>query len=113
MATVPFAGRVGDYVFRLSPAHGRQAAAQVALLLRCFFVFIIFHVIPREPESFWYYLVLSTVVGVFAGWPTAVNRPILAEIVKPQHKATVFSLVCSVMSPKLCGISSICVFPLV
>ncbi|EPR58840.1 transporter, major facilitator family protein [Toxoplasma gondii GT1] len=94
MFVAPFVGCLGDYASRLSRDHGRPLVAQISLILRSGLMAILLTCIPLQPSSFWIFLVLSVLIGFLAGWPgVGVNRPILSEIVKPQHRATVFALV--------------------
>ncbi|PFH33628.1 transporter, major facilitator family protein [Besnoitia besnoiti] len=94
MFVAPFVGCMGDYASRLSPDHGRPLVAQVSLLLRSGLMAVMLTCVPLRASSFWIFLVLAVLIGFLAGWPgVGVNRPILSEIVKPQHRATVFALV--------------------
>ncbi|CDJ61152.1 hypothetical protein, conserved [Eimeria maxima] len=44
--------------------------------------------------SVWIFVLLAILIGFLAGWPgVGVNRPILTEIVNPEHRATTFALV--------------------
>ena len=52
-------------------------------------------VIPKEESSFGVFLLLALLVGLSSMAGVAVNRPILADVVRPNHKATVFALVSS------------------
>ncbi|PHJ22309.1 major facilitator family protein [Cystoisospora suis] len=94
MFVAPFVGCLGDYVSRLSPDHGRPFLAQASLLLRSALMAVMLVCIPLKASSFWAFLTLAILIGFLAGWPgVGVNRPILSEVVKPQHRATVFALV--------------------
>ncbi|KAL8444981.1 hypothetical protein Emed_005950 [Eimeria media] len=94
MVVAPFIGCAGDYVHSKYPNHGRQCLAQVCIVLRCVLMTIMLICVPRQPESLWIFCILAILVGFLAGWPgVGVNRPILTEIVKPEHRATTFALV--------------------
>ena len=87
-------GVVTDAIHKKYPVRGRPVVAQTAILLRCVLLFIMLRCIGRSPQSFYHFLTLSAAIGLLAGWPgIGVNRPILTEIVNPNHRATVFSLV--------------------
>ncbi|CDJ36692.1 uncharacterized protein EMH_0093730 [Eimeria mitis] len=50
--------------------------------------------VPREAHSIGIFVLLAVLIGFLAGWPgVGVNRPILTEIVNPEHRATTFALV--------------------
>ncbi|KAL8427835.1 hypothetical protein Efla_005801 [Eimeria flavescens] len=94
MVVAPIIGCAGDYVHSKYPNHGRQCLAQVCILLRCILMTMMLTLVPRQPHSLWIFLVLAIIIGLLAGWPgVGVNRPILTEIVKPEHRATTFALV--------------------
>ncbi|KAL8435401.1 hypothetical protein ACSSS7_002533 [Eimeria intestinalis] len=94
MVIAPFIGCAGDYVHSKYPNHGRQCLAQVCIFLRCVLMTVMLTCVPRQPESLWTFFILAILVGLLAGWPgVGVNRPILTEIVKPEHRATTFALV--------------------
>lgn len=94
MVVAPVIGCVGDYIHSKYPYHGRQFLAQVCIVARCVLMAVMLAFVPREADSLWIFLVLAILIGFLAGWPgVGVNRPILTEIVKPQHRATTFALV--------------------
>lgn len=94
MLVAPFVGCLGDAVHRRYPNKGRPVIAQSAILVRSLLMFSILYCVPKKRESFLLFLLLSSLIGLMAGWPgVGVNRPILTEIVLPKHRATVFSLV--------------------
>ncbi|KAL8270167.1 hypothetical protein Esti_005894 [Eimeria stiedai] len=94
MVVAPFIGCAGDYVHSKYPNHGRQCLAQVCIILRCALMTVMLICVPRQTESLWSFFVLAILLGFLAGWPgVGVNRPILTEIVKPEHRATTFAMV--------------------
>eukprot|EP00918_Siedleckia_nematoides_P019065 GHVU01040649.1.p1 GENE.GHVU01040649.1~~GHVU01040649.1.p1 ORF type:complete len:389 (+),score=15.35 GHVU01040649.1:53-1168(+) len=94
MAIAPCVGHVGDFFYRRSPQHGRTLMAQIAILTRTTLMTIVLLVIPKRADSFPWYLTLATLIGFMAGWPgVGANRPILTEIVEPEYRATVYSMV--------------------
>ena len=94
MLISPFVGRMTDLIHRFHPQKGRALVAQIAIILRCILMYIMLRCIDRSPRSFISFLFVSSCIGLLAGWPgVGVNRPILTEIVLPNHRATVFSLV--------------------
>lgn len=52
-------------------------------------------IVPKEETSFAVFMLLALLVGFSSMAGVAVNRPILADVVRPNHKATVFALVSS------------------
>ncbi|KAL7067174.1 major facilitator superfamily protein [Cryptosporidium serpentis] len=89
----PIVGKVADYTEFLSPKHGRQFMAQLAIFLRIILMLILLLFIPWGRNFFIYYLIISIFIGFMAGWPgVGASRPILCEIVKPQHRGTFFAV---------------------
>lgn len=94
MVIAPVIGCVGDHVYSKYPHHGRQSLAQVCIVARCVLMSVMLTCVPRKADSLWTFLALAILIGFLAGWPgVGVNRPILAEIVWPEHRATAFALV--------------------
>lgn len=54
---------------------------------------IAYVVVPKNREYFGVFFILALVMGLSSMAGVAVNRPILADVVRPDHKATVFSIV--------------------
>ncbi|CUV04436.1 unnamed protein product [Cryptosporidium hominis] len=89
----PFVGKASDYIESIYPWIGRQALAQTAILLRIIFMIILLRYIPWGSHYFFYYLVVSILIGFMAGWPgVGASRPILCQIVLPHHRATLFAM---------------------
>ena len=94
MVVAPVVGRATDYVHSRYPYHGRQFLAQVCIIARCILMTIMLTCVPREARSLWIFVGLGILIGLLAGWPgVGVNRPILTEIVQPEHRATTFAMV--------------------
>ncbi|KAF7458353.1 transporter, major facilitator family protein [Cryptosporidium felis] len=88
----PFVGKASDYIESIYPWIGRQVLAQSAILLRIVFMFILLRCIPWGSANFVYYLLVSILIGFMAGWPgVGASRPILCQIVRPHHRATLFA----------------------
>lgn len=99
MFVAPVVGCIGDFVHEKYPRHGRQCLAQVSIALRSILMTIMLLCIPRSPHFLWAFVITATLIGFLAGWPgVGVNRPIMTEIVKPEHRATIFAMV----SPASC-----------
>ncbi|OII72464.1 uncharacterized protein cubi_00459 [Cryptosporidium ubiquitum] len=89
----PFVGKASDYIESIYPWIGRQALAQTAILLRIIFMVILLRYIPWGTNYFFYYLIVSILIGFMAGWPgVGASRPILCQIVLPHHRATLFAI---------------------
>ena len=98
MVVAPVIGYTGDYIHSRYPHHGRQCLAQVCIIARCILMTAMLTCEPREAQSLWIFVVLAVLIGFLAGWPgVGVNRPILTEIVHPEHRATTFALVSEVI----------------
>lgn len=94
MVVAPMIGCAGDYVHSKYPHHGRQCLAQVCIAARCILMTVMLTCVPRVPDSLWTFVFLAVLIGFLAGWPgVGVNRPILTEIVQPEHRATTFAMV--------------------
>ncbi|KAL8442576.1 hypothetical protein Emag_006347 [Eimeria magna] len=85
-------GLLGDYSFQWSPAHGRPLVGQFAMAVRVPLLIIAYVVVPNDEESFAVFMLLALLVGLPSMAGVAVNRLILADVVRPNHKATVFAL---------------------
>ncbi|CDI84295.1 Os09g0371300 protein, related [Eimeria praecox] len=94
MVVAPVIGYTGDIVHSRYPNHGRQCLAQVCIVARCILMTVMLTCVPREAQSVLIFVLLAILIGFLAGWPgVGVNRPILTEIVNPEHRATTFALV--------------------
>lgn len=94
MIVAPVIGYTGDIVHSRYPNHGRQCLAQVCIVVRCMLMTVMLTCVPRVATSVWIFVLLAILIGFLAGWPgVGVNRPILTEIVNPEHRATTFALV--------------------
>lgn len=94
MLVSPVVGRVSDAAARRFEDRGRAALAQGALALRAMLMLTLLRGLEPHPKNFGGFVVLSALVGLMAGWPgVGANRPVLTEIVMPQHRATAFALV--------------------
>ncbi|KAL8451340.1 hypothetical protein Emag_002775 [Eimeria magna] len=89
-------GLLGDYLFQWSPAHGRPLVGQFAMAIRVPLLIIAYVIVPKDEESFAVFMLLALLVGLSSMAGVAVNRPILADVVRPNHKATVFALTVAV-----------------
>ncbi|CDJ66536.1 hypothetical protein, conserved [Eimeria necatrix] len=94
MVVAPVIGCTGDFIHSRYPYHGRQCLAQICIVARCLLMTIMLTCVPREASSLGTFVILAVLMGFLAGWPgVGVNRPILTEIVYPEHRATTFALV--------------------
>ncbi|EAK89024.1 12 transmembrane domain protein MFS family sugar transporter [Cryptosporidium parvum Iowa II] len=88
----PMGGLLGDCLNRISADHGRPLVGQISMAIRIPIMCILFLVIPKESSSFYYFMVLSFLMGFFAIAGAAASRPILSDVVRASHRATVFSI---------------------
>ncbi|KAL8427284.1 hypothetical protein Efla_002722 [Eimeria flavescens] len=89
-------GLLGDRLFQWSPAHGRPLVGQFAMAIRVPLLIIAYVVVPKDESSFGVFMLIALLVGLSSMAGVAVNRPILADVVRPNHKATVFALTVAV-----------------
>ncbi|EZG55490.1 putative transmembrane protein [Gregarina niphandrodes] len=89
----PVGGLIGDHISRTrSPNHGRPLMAQVSMILRLPIVFILLKLTPRSQGSFAAFAAMSFLLGLSSFAGAAVNRPIMTEVVLPEHRATAFAI---------------------
>ncbi|CDJ47122.1 transmembrane domian-containing protein, putative [Eimeria brunetti] len=89
-------GLLGDKLYDWSPGHGRPLVGQFAMAVRVPLLVVAYVVVPKEETSFAVFMLLALLVGLSSMAGVAVNRPILADVVRPNHKATVFALTVAV-----------------
>lgn len=63
------------------------------MAMRVPLLIIAYVVVPKNREYFGAFFVIALIMGLSSMAGVAVNRPILADVVRPDHKATVFSIV--------------------
>ncbi|CXI51767.1 metabolite/drug transporter, putative [Plasmodium berghei] len=89
----PFIGIISDYIYKLNKDINRQLIGMCTHFLRIILMFIMFFFVPKEPESFIYFIIISLFMGILSGWVNiGAHKPILIEIVKQKHTAFVMSL---------------------
>ncbi|OEH74396.1 transmembrane domain-containing protein [Cyclospora cayetanensis] len=89
-------GLLGDRLFHWSPGHGRPLVGQFAMAVRVPVLVVAYLVVPKEETAFAVFMILALIIGLSSMAGVAVNRPILADVVRPNHKATVFALTVAV-----------------
>ncbi|PFH34787.1 transporter, major facilitator family protein [Besnoitia besnoiti] len=85
-------GLLGDHLFHWSRGHGRPLVGQVAMLCRIPLLVLAYVVVPKEEDYFYAYFIIALLVGFTSMSGVAVNRPILSDVVRPDHKGTVFAI---------------------
>ncbi|VEV56870.1 major facilitator superfamily domain-containing protein, putative [Plasmodium vinckei vinckei] len=89
----PFIGIISDYIYKLNRDINRQLIGMCTHFIRITLMFIMFYFIPKEPESFIYFVIISLLMGMLSGWVNiGAHKPILIDIVKQKHTAFVISL---------------------
>ncbi|KAH8741390.1 transmembrane domain protein MFS family sugar transporter [Cryptosporidium ryanae] len=88
----PLGGLMGDYLNNITEDHGRPLVGQISMAIRIPIMCILFLVVPKEASSIYYFLLLSFLLGFFAIAGAASSRPILSDVVRASHRATVFSI---------------------
>jgi len=85
-------GLVGDWMAARSPMHGRAYCAQISVAAGIPLITIVLRTIPHDVSYFYTYGIMTFLFGVMASWcSSGVNRPILAEIVDENDRASVFA----------------------
>ncbi|KAJ1610393.1 membrane associated transporter [Cryptosporidium canis] len=100
MFVSPIVGFVSDLFYNISPSKGRIMMAQLSLVFRSIFIYYLIARIPTiashfesETSKIIIFSIISFIIGLFAGWPgIGACRPLLCEVILPQHRATVFAL---------------------
>ncbi|SBS80407.1 transporter protein, putative [Plasmodium ovale curtisi] len=89
----PFIGIISDYIYRLNKDINRQLIGMCTHFLRIILMFTLFFFIPKEAESFTYFVIISLFMGILSGWINiGTHKPILIDIVKQRHTAFVMAL---------------------
>ncbi|OEH79665.1 transmembrane domain-containing protein [Cyclospora cayetanensis] len=86
-------GLLGDRLFHWSPGHGRFLVGQFAVVVRVPVLVVAYLVVPKGETACAVSMILALIIGLSSMAGVAVNRPIPADVVRPNHKATVFALV--------------------
>jgi len=97
-------GFIGDWIHRHYPKYGRIGTIQ---FLQGVYVILAFFGTQFVYESLAIYGVIFFFMGFFASSNMAVNRPILASVVKPELRGTAFALFVSVFESIAWGIFNI------
>ncbi|CEM04668.1 unnamed protein product [Vitrella brassicaformis CCMP3155] len=86
-------GVLGDKASVMSRYHGRPCVGQFSSLAGIPLVWLLLQRTPRDTDHFFVSAVLMFLSGTVATWGSvAVNRPVLAEIVPAQKRATLFAI---------------------
>lgn len=89
----PFIGIISDYIYKLNKDINRQNIGMVTHMFRVILMFTLFYCIPKEAESFIYFITISIFMGILSGWVNiGTHKPILIDIVKQKHTAFVMAL---------------------
>jgi len=89
-------GYIGDALTKLSRFHGRPFTAQISVAISVPTSLLYYHYVPHSPEGIPYWFVLVMVFGLCSPWcDHGVNRPMLSEVVAPQHRARILGVLCA------------------
>ncbi|KAF8821766.1 transporter, major facilitator family protein, partial [Cardiosporidium cionae] len=86
-------GRLGDIMYKWSKSHGRPLIGQLAIFGRVPLVIFAYTFIPKQSEYFLAYFIVALLIGLSSIAGIAVNRPILADVVRPDQRGKVFSII--------------------
>lgn len=105
MISGPIGGLLGDRVFLWSPYHGRPLLGQLSMIGRVPLLLTAFLVVPTEPTSFSYLATIFFLIGILSIAGVVVNRPLLSDVVRPNHRATTFALVMTIHNTRVSIVS--------
>lgn len=89
-------GYIGDGLTKLSRFQGRPFTAQLSVCISIPVALLYYHFVPHSPEGIPYWTGLVVVFGLCATWcDYGVNRPMLSEVVAPQHRARILGVLCA------------------
>ncbi|KAF8821548.1 transporter, major facilitator family protein [Cardiosporidium cionae] len=86
-------GRLGDIMHKWSKNYGRPLIGQMAIFGRVPLVILAYTFIPKHSDYFLAYFVVALLIGLSSIAGIAVNRPILADVVRPDQRGKVFSII--------------------
>eukprot|EP00434_Breviolum_minutum_P016022 symbB.v1.2.014122.t1/scaffold1002.1/size145525/4 len=89
-------GYISDALTKLSRFHGRPFTAQLSVGISVPTTLLYYHYVPHSPDGIPYWFVLVMVFGLCSPWcDHGVNRPMLSEVVAPQHRARILGVLCA------------------
>ncbi|ANQ10775.1 Transporter protein [Plasmodium coatneyi] len=89
----PFIGIISDYIYKLNKDINRQRIGMCTHCLRIILMFTMFFFVPKEADSFMYFVIISLFMGILSGWINiGTHKPIIIDIVKQRHTAFVMAL---------------------
>ncbi|GAB68431.1 transporter, partial [Plasmodium cynomolgi strain B] len=89
----PFIGIISDYIYKLNKDINRQRIGMCTHCLRIILMFTMFFFVPKEADSFIYFVIISLLMGILSGWINiGTHKPIIIDIVKQRHTAFVMAL---------------------
>ncbi|KJP86163.1 hypothetical protein AK88_04214 [Plasmodium fragile] len=89
----PFIGIISDYFYKLNKDINRQRIGMCTHCLRIILMFTMFFFVPKEADSFIYFVIISLLMGILSGWINiGTHKPIIIDIVKQKHTAFVMAL---------------------
>ncbi|EUD66416.1 hypothetical protein C922_03050 [Plasmodium inui San Antonio 1] len=89
----PFIGIISDYIYKLNKDINRQRIGMCTHCLRIILMFTMFFFVPKEADSFIYFVIISLFMGILSGWINiGTHKPIIIDIVKQRHTAFVMAL---------------------
>ncbi|KAF8820538.1 putative Protein spinster-like protein 1 [Cardiosporidium cionae] len=87
-------GFIGDSLNLWNPNHGRPMTAQLSVLIGLPLIASVFQVLPVDPSPTMIiaHAFLLFIFGLVSSWCSAgVNRPILLEIIEPEHRGQILA----------------------
>lgn len=86
-------GYLGDRLARANATQGRLFLAITLITFKMALIAVLYIAIPRSPKYTWAFMLVSFFVGMTHTTTPSTHRPILSEVVKPKHRASVYGMV--------------------
>ncbi|KAL1215982.1 putative sphingolipid transporter spinster-like protein [Cardamine amara subsp. amara] len=85
-------GIIADKISHMFPNSGRLMCAQFSVFMGAILSLILLRLIPQSINSYYIFLAILFLMGLTITWcGPAINSPILAEIVPPNHRTMVYA----------------------
>jgi len=87
-----FSGWLGDYVHSVRKYNGRVYVAQFSVAAGLVVMLVMLEVLPKDSSAMLLFIGTNCLFNLVATWPVnATNRPLIADVVPPWSRASIFS----------------------